>query len=142
MPSLIPQLPRRTRRRGAVSIETLLSLALMLAVVLGIIGVADLIITEQVLAEASARGARSAALGGTQDQIESAVRRVLGPVRAEGVQIFVGPVAGAPSPDQPVPPGGLIEVRVEVGARQATMTPFAPVGAQEKLVARSVMQRE
>ena len=138
-----PRPSRRDRaRRGAVSVEALFAVPLLLAVVLGIVGVADLIVTEQVLAEASGRGARAAALGGTPHEVEAAVRAVLGPDRSRHARIFAGPADGHHYGHRPVPPGGLIEVRVVIAARDATATPFAPVGGDERLVGRTVMQRE
>lgn len=124
-----------TARRGTVSLESLFGVALILAVILGAVGVADLLIAEQSLAEASGRAARAAALGGGDREIEAAVRAVIGPDRAEHARIAVHPRRAAR-------PGELIEVRVELAARHALATPFAPVSRNEPLVGRTVMQRE
>jgi TadE-like protein len=134
-----PPVPRRRARRGAAAFETLLVLPLFLALLLGMVGIADLLITEQLLAEASCRGARAAALGGSPEQVRECVRAVLGDDRGRRAKIHVGAADGEPGP---VPPGGLIEVRVELEARDATATRLAPVRGDEPLVGRTVMQRE
>jgi Flp pilus assembly protein TadG len=130
---------RRTRRRGIYTIELLLALPVFLALLVGMVGLADLLVTEQLLAEASGRAARAAALGGSEEQIKEAVRAVLGPERTERTRIRVGAANGQSGP---VPPGGLIEVRVEIEAQYATVTGFAPVRNDEVLLGRTVMQRE
>lgn len=130
---------RPSSRRGTVAFETLMVLPLFLALLLGMVGIADLLIAEQMVAEASGRAARTAALGGTEEQVRDSVRAVLGASRADKAKITVLSVDGEPGP---VPPGGLIEVRVELEARHATSTRLAPVGGDESVVGRSVMQRE
>lgn len=130
---------RRTRR-GSIAVETLLVLPLLLLVVLGMVGLADLIISEQMLAEAGGRAARAAALGKSEEEIAAAARSVLGDERAANATISVRPVGG--QENEPVAPGGLIEVRVELAARHATTTRLALVDPDEVLVGRAVMQRE
>jgi len=134
-----PLVPRHHARRGAAAFETVLVLPVFLALLLGMVGIADLIITEQLLIEASCRGARAAALGGSPEQVRECVRAVLGEERCRRATIHVGPAGDEPGP---VPPGGLIEVRVELEARHATATGLAPVRGDEPLVGRTVMQRE
>jgi hypothetical protein len=132
---------RRSRRgrRGAAAIETLLVLPLFVAILLGMVGVADLLITEQMVGEASGRAARTAALGGSEEQVRESVRAVLGVERGDRAKIHIGRADGEPGP---VPPGGLIEVRIEIDAGAATTTGLAPVGSDEPLIGRTVMQRE
>jgi Flp pilus assembly protein TadG len=126
-------------RRGAAAVETLLVLPLFLAILLGMVGIADLTVTEQLLNEASGRAVRTAALGGTEEQVRASVRAVLGDKRSEHAKITVIAVNGEPGP---IPPGALIEVRVEIDARHATATSLAPISGDEPLFGRSVMQRE
>ena len=142
---------KQSVRRGAVAFESLLILPLFLLVVVAAVGVADLVVTEQLVDEASGRAARTAALGGSEEQVKESVRAVLGAERAKHVTIHVGPVRrSAPSEHDTVgstgrdavPPGGLIEVRIEIEARHATTTRLAPVSGTELLVGRTVMQRE
>lgn len=129
---------RRNARRGFAAVEMLLITPVFLAALFGMIGIADLLIAEQRLAEASSRGARRAAVGGTREQVEEAVRAVLGDARFQHVTIRIS----SEKCSDPVPPGGLIEVRVELPARYATGTALAPVRADEPLVGRTVMQKE
>lgn len=130
---------RKQQRRGTLTIELLLALPVFMALVVGMVGMADLLITEQMLSEASGRAARAAALGGTEEQVQDAVRSVLGPERAERATIHVGRADGSL---EPVAPGALIEVRVEIEAQFATATRLAPIRSDEILIGRTVMQRE
>jgi len=133
-------LVKRTPRRGFVTMELLyFALPVFLIVVFGMVGLGDLLVTEQLLAEASGRAARAAALGGSEEQIKDAVRSILGPDRTGHAKIHVGRADGGSGP---VPPGGLIEVRIEIEARHATVTHLAPVSDDELLLGRTVMQRE
>ncbi len=135
----------RASRRGVAALEAIFALSLFMITVLGMIGIADLLITEQLLSEASGRGARVAALGGTPEQIQDAVQAVLGRERAANTSIYVGPVISetdAASSLDAVPPGGLIEVRIEIEAQHATATRLAPIRPTELLVGRTVMLRE
>jgi Flp pilus assembly protein TadG len=118
----------------------MLVLPLLLLVVLGMVGLADLIISEQMLAEAGGRAARAAALGKSDEEIAAAARSVLGDERAANATISVRPVGGREN--EPVPPGGLVEVRIEIAARHATTTRLALVDPDEVLIGRAVMQRE
>lgn len=147
--------------------EALFVLPIFSLITLGLVAISDLIVAEQLLSEASARGARTAALGGTEDQIREAVFSVLGPARSQYATIYVTPVTNCgdnshnqqrgESPDAvPVspssgnnPPGGwkcrpgqLVEVRVEVDVGHATVLSFCPVCPSEKLVGCSVTQCE
>ncbi len=153
---------RVKRRVGAVAFEALFVLPLFSMIVVGTVGLGDLLVAEQLLSEASARGARTAALGGTDEQIRDAVRAVLGPQRAERANIFIFPVSdppagnnseGLPKDSDGRPngtadekwhcrPGELIEVRVQLEAQYATATQFCPVGSHELLVGRAVFQCE
>src|SRR5262245_34764487 len=103
----------RKARRGVITIELLLALPGFLALIFGMVGLADLLVAEQLLAEASGRAARTAALGGSEEQVKEAVRSILGPERTDRATIHVRPANGGSGP---VPPGGLIEVRIEIEA--------------------------
>lgn len=152
-----PRPPRveRTARRGSVSFEALLVLPLLLLVVFGGVGLSDLLVTEQVIDEASAKAARTAALGGSAERVRQTARAALGPKRAEHAEITVR-VIRADKADEPrddsdsdrgyddyrPAPGDLLEVRVTIPARYATATALAPVKGETKLVGRSVIQHE
>jgi hypothetical protein len=157
MSALRPQSHNPRTRRGAVAFEALIVLPLFSLIVIGMVGLADLIISEQLLAEASARGARTAALGGTEDQIRDSILAVLGPQRGEHVSIHVFPVSALTNDEKPensvyrqsdgrdnwkCRPGELIEVRIELECQYAAATRFCPVSPNELLIGRSVMQCE
>lgn len=129
----------RNKRRGVAVVEMAIILPIVLLMIFGMAGLADLLVTEQLLSEASGRAARTAALGGTDEQVKAAVAATLGPQRAQHVAIYVGAADGSKGP---VPPGGLIEVRLEVKAGDATATRLFPIRADEVLVGRTVMQKE
>jgi hypothetical protein len=163
-----PNSSRPARRRGTAAAETLLVLPLFALLLAGMIGLADLLIAEQQLDEASGRAARCAALGGTEEQVRDTIRAVLGPERAKHATIHITPLGCENRPGRSDDradrqagtrddrqdghaddghhgrgsPCGLIEVRIELEARYATVTRLAPVRRSEKLVARTVMQRE
>lgn len=128
-----PPPPRADRRRGAVAIETLLAVPVVMAVLALLVGAAELIAAQQLLAEAGGRAARVAAVGGTPGQVRAAVAAVLGSERGEKAEVVIDPPDG--------PPGGLVEVRVTLAARHLT-TRLAPVSRNEPLAGRAVMVRE
>jgi hypothetical protein len=142
-----PRLKSRDRfaRRGTVGFEALLVLPLLLAVIFGGIGIADLVTAEQQMDEASGRAARTAALTGSKKQARETLRAVLGAERANKAKIYIGRVGGKEddrAETLSIPPGELFEVRIELEAQHATATSFAPVRGSELLVGRTVMQRE
>jgi hypothetical protein len=126
-------------RRGAVAFEALLIVPLFLTLAAGVVGIADLLITEQLIGEASGRAARTAALGGTEEQVIESIQAVLGSDRTQHAKVYIGSAHGEPGP---VPPGELIEVRIQIEARHATVTRLVPVSSDEPLIGRTVMQRE
>lgn len=139
----------RAVRRGSMAFEALLLLPLMLVVIFVGAGVADLVVAEQQVDEASGRAARAAALTGSKQAVRDAVRASLGPGRAQHAKIFVGPLGKAveitntDSDDLiPIAHRESFEVRVEIEARYGTATRLAPVGGDEPLVGYTVMQRE
>lgn len=119
--------------------EALLALPLLLLVAAGLVGLADLLVAEQLVGQASALGARVAALGGDEAEVRQAVAAVLGPDRAERAQVVIGTPEGTPSPPAPGQP---LEVRVEIRVRDATLTWLVPSDPNEPLVGRTVMLRE
>lgn len=151
-------LPNRPpRRHGVAAVELLLVTPILLAIAIGMVGLADLIIAEQKVDEASGRAARVAALGGSDDQIEAAVRATLGsdrasvrltpiraprPASAEGGHDRTEADEGAADTDKGSGHLELIEVRVEIEVRHVAATRFVPTSRTEKLVGRTVVQRQ
>lgn len=159
MLALRPLVRNRRARRGMVSTETLLVLPLFLTVVLGMVGLADLLIAEQLLNEASARGARVAAVGGSDEQIKDAIQAILGPDKMANATIYVGRPHRANQSEshghdgqwqqnaenqqgRPIWPGELIEVRIEIQAQNATTTSLIHFCPNQQLIGRTVMQLE
>lgn len=126
-------LRRTADRRGAVTVEALLAVPILLLLLALLVGAAELIAAEQAVAEAAGRAARVAAIGGTPEQVQAAAAAVLGAERAGRATVTVEPAAGRP--------GELIDVRVTVAARHLT-TRLAPVSRDEGLVGRVVVVRE
>jgi Flp pilus assembly protein TadG len=147
--------------------EALFVLPIFSLITIGLVGISDLLVAEQLLSEASARGARTAALGGTEEQIRDAVNAVLGPVRSQYATITVTSLnnsgdtdhhnnkhytPGATPDAAPVPPGSpggwkcrpgqLIQVCVQLDVQHATCTHFCPVCGCEQLSGCSVIQCE
>lgn len=146
---------KRAARRGSVSFEALLVLPLLLMVVCGGVGLADLLVSEQMIDEASAKAARTAALGGSAERVRQTARAALGPKRAEHAEITVrviraekaderrdDPEQDRGGDDYHPAPGDLLEVRVTIPARHATATALAPIKGGKELVGRSVIQHE
>ncbi len=133
--------PSRGKRPpgGVVALEILLLLPLLLILLVGVVGLVDLIAAEQTLDEAAGVGARVLAAGGTDDEVVAAVQAVLGNGRTE--RAIIRAIRDT-ADGQPIPPGGLVEVRVELEARYAITTAFAPVARGRTLVSRSVMPRQ
>ena len=150
-----PNPRKRAARRGTAAFEMLLMIPLLTLVIFGAAGIGDLIVTEQLIDESAGRAARTAAMGGSRKQVCETVYTVLGPNRAKHAKIYVGPVGGKDKDDYfncsdetaiekpiTVPSGELVEVRVELEAKYATVTRLAPVSGSEVLIGRTVMQRE
>ena len=133
-------------RRGSVAVEALFILPLLLLVVLGGVGIADLIIAEQIVDEASGRAARTAATGGSKERIRTTALAALGPERAKHAEVTVtvlGRQKKSDHDDEYDPaPGELLEIRVTVPARSATATRLAPLKSDAVLIGRSVIQHE
>ncbi|MDW8243464.1 MAG: hypothetical protein RMJ88_09655 [Thermogemmata sp.] len=119
--------------------EILLTLPLLLLVAAGLVGLADLLVAEQLVGEAAARAARVAALGGDETEVQQVVAAVLGEHRASRARILIGSPEGTPSPPAPGQP---LEVRVELRVRDATLTWLVPANPNELLIGRAVMLRE
>ncbi len=130
---------RREVRRGSTAVEALLVLPLLLAVAAGLVGLADLLVAEQLVGEASVRAARVAALGGDETEVRQVVAAVLGPARAARAQVIIGRPDGQTSP---IAPGEPLEVRVEITVRDATMTWLVPAPPSEPLIGRAIMLKE
>ncbi|MCS6865235.1 MAG: hypothetical protein RMJ56_16420 [Gemmataceae bacterium] len=146
--------------RGVVSVELLFTLPLVVLAGFLMVGIADLVIAEQKLDEAAGRAGRIVAMGGSEQDVRNMLTAFLGPERAQHTQVTLTPLKRPeilPSADSAAmemeaanfadaPPVGakhreLIEVRIELEVRHATVTALVPLGRTEKLIGRTVVPR-
>lgn len=78
----------RTRRRGWLSIELVLTLPILMVLLLGLFEFSLLFYARSSVVEASRAGARAASLAGiNQQQVEDAVKRILPPALSENCSV-------------------------------------------------------
>ncbi len=154
-------LDRRSKRsRGVVTAELLLTLPLIVLLGAFLVGLVDLVIAEQKLDEASGRAGRIVALGGSEQDVRTMLDAFWGPERARYAQVTITPlnqpgispstdsfateidaVNFADAPVARTQHRELIEVRIELDVRRATVTKLVPLGRDEKLIGRTVVSR-
>lgn len=149
-----------TRRRGVVATELLLTLPLIVLLGVFLVGLADLVVAEQKLDEASGRAGRIIAMGGSEQDVRMMLNAFLGPERAQHAQVTITPlnrpelsfatdsfameIDATNFTDAPAANNKhreLIEVRIELDVRRATVTTLVPLGRDEKLIGRTVVLR-
>src|SRR5579872_2474051 len=98
---------KRTPRRGALALELLFALPVLLAVILATVEFSQLLVARQQLLVASREGARVAAQGGSPDDVQQAVAQFLGtgPLAAAAVDAMLTDALG-----QPLPSGAAVAV--------------------------------
>jgi Flp pilus assembly protein TadG len=131
-----------TQRRGSLSIETLLLIPLGLALILGVVEFGLLLTTQHLLDSASAQAVRIAARHGSDDDLRRAVHAVLGEHRFTKANVFV---TSANKDGTPLRTGDLVEVRVEVLARDVVpnLLVFIGFGLGDKmLTGRAILRME
>jgi Flp pilus assembly protein TadG len=129
----------RRSRRGTIAWEALLVVPVLAAFLLAAVQMGMLLAAEQRLAEASGQAARVRALGGTDAQMNEAVRRVLGDARYAAATVRYNDC------DHRVPQGELVLVRVELPTAAAAPVVFDLVGSTflgETLVGQTAMPKE
>jgi len=132
----------RRRRRGSIAVEILLILPLLLALLLVGIELAMYVSASQRLSAASALGARVAAQGGDEGEVERAVRQALG-----GGSLSRARIKSVVRDDQGqfLEAGDSIEVLVEVPVKEVGPSFLAMIGINwsgESLSSRTVMRKE
>jgi hypothetical protein len=128
----------RSDRAGSVSFEALLVIPVLLLVVLGLVEFSMELTAEQKLAEASGLAARTGSLGRSDDDIKAAVKATLGPKQYEKVNVVTRRW-------KDVKAGDMIEVRVELPAKAASLNLLRTIGIDlsgETLTGRTVMRVE
>jgi hypothetical protein len=130
------------RRRGSLTIELLLLLPILFAVLLAVVEFSQLIEADQRLSAASAQGARVAAQGGDAEEVAHAVRQVLGKGRLSQAKIL----ARLTDRDgRPIPSGETVEVVVVIPAKKAVPDLLAFFGfslGKRELVGQTAMRKE
>jgi hypothetical protein len=138
--------PQRSSRRGSLTMELLLVLPVVVALLLGMIEFSMILFSRQQLLAASREGARVAALGGDKQDVKNAVRRYLGQGRLATTEVRLTDAAGdAIASGGAVPPGEAVEVWLRLPTNYAVPDLLKFVGfsiKRDELVARTVMRRE
>jgi hypothetical protein len=130
------------RRRGSLALELLLLMPVLTGILLAIVEIGMLEFADQQLTAASREGARVAAQGGDEDDVELAVRRYLGRGRLGDVHVDVD---FKDRHGRPLPSGEPIEVRLSLPANHAVPDLLRFVGfsiKDKKLIGRTVMRKE
>lgn len=133
---------RKTPRRGSLTVELLLVFPLLLVVLLGTVEFALWLTAEQRVTLASREGARTAARGGTLDDVQQTVHLVLGDTTFQSaeVQAILTDDRG-----QPQVPGGPVTVVVALPFRVLVPDLLAFTGVSfggSLLVSQTVMLKE
>jgi Flp pilus assembly protein TadG len=127
---------RARRRRGSITLELLLALPILLAVLLATVEFGMLLLAQQQLQGASRDGARVGALGGTEQDVEDAALAVLGNGAFAQAQITA---------DLPDKPGEPVEVVVQIPAVKVVPDVLGFIGISLRDVtisAKTVMRKE
>lgn len=130
------------KRRGSVTLETILLLPVFLVVLFGTVEFGLVLIAKQQLLTASREGARVGALGGSETEVRAAVARVLGSGNLAGadVQARLTDDSGVP-----LASGEPVEVSVDLPADAATPDLLRLIGYSldgQHVVARTSMRKE
>jgi Flp pilus assembly protein TadG len=124
-------------RRGALTVELLIILPILMLLIFGTIQLSLAISTRQTMAAACREGARLAAVGTSPTDVQQIVRAALGPTLSGNATIDVGfgQIAG---------PSGLSQdvavVRIVVSTNTSTGTPLA--FNQTGITVQSIMRKE
>ena len=132
----------RQQRKGSFTIELLFVLPILMAVLLGTIEFSMFGLARQQVVAASREGARVAALGGSQQDVQQAAQLFLGngPLANATIQVGITDDAG-----NPIPSGQPVQVTVSVAANQAVPDLLAFIGISiknETIAAQTVMRKE
>jgi hypothetical protein len=133
-------------RRGALVIELLFVLPVLLLLILAMVQFSLTLFARQQLVAASREGCRVAALGGDLGEVERSVHRVLGTGRLGDAEIEVTDESGTRIPSgQAIPSGEPVAVWLRLPTVHAVPDLLRFVGysnRDDELIARTVMRRE
>jgi hypothetical protein len=134
--------PARARRTGNLAVELLLVIPVLLAVLLAVVELSQLVAATQRLDAACAQGARVAAQGGDEEEVEQAVHRCL---ESESYQQVEVESVLRDRSGRPLPSGAEVKVRCSLRAADAAPDLLCWIGfglRDEKLSAQTVMRKE
>lgn len=131
---------KQLRRRASLTTELLLIAPVLLAIVFVFIQIGLMLSATQRLTAASQNGARVAARGGSQKDVEHAIREVLGQGRFEKARIEAK--LNDPATGRPWQTGESIEVVVKMAVADVLPRPLIVAGAKDELSGRSVVRKE
>ena len=132
----------RGRRAGTVAIELLFVLPLLLSLLFGMIEFSLFLAARQQVTTASREGARVAALGGTEAEVQQAVAQFLG---AGNLGNATAQVTFIPQAGLPATSGDAVQVVVSLPVSQAVPDLLAFIGVSlqnQNIVASTVMRKE
>ncbi len=133
---------RRSIRRASFTIELLFVLPILLAVLLGTVEFSMLGLARQQLVAASREGARAAALGGNEQEVQQAAQLFLGNGPLGNATVYANVTDKT---HVPVASGKPVAVTVSIPANQAVPDLLAFVGfsiQNETIAAQTVMLKE
>lgn len=130
---------RRPLRRGSMTVELIIIMPVMLVVVYLFVQMGLLMATTERLIAASQQGARTAARGGSEQDVRDAVRDVLGDLRFKKAEV-VADLADATT-GRPRQTGEPVEVTVKLKGKDAIAIPLL-FGSNDELMGRSKLRKE
>lgn len=129
-------LGRPSRRRGGVTVELILLMPVLMAVLVAVVEMSLLVVATQELSEASALGARIGSRGGSADDVRAAICHALGKGRLREAEVAVV---------VPEHSGEVVEVVVRIRADKAVPDALRFIGfglKGKELVGHTVMRKE
>jgi hypothetical protein len=128
--------PHPSRRRGGVTVEMMLLMPILMAILVAVVEMSMLVMATQEVSEASALGARLGSRGGSSEDVRAAICHALGNGRLREAEVAVV-----------IPPhsGEVVEVVVRIRADKAVpdVLRFIGFGLKGKeLVGRTVLRKE
>jgi hypothetical protein len=137
---------RLPARRGSMTMELILLFPILMTLFLAMIEFSLILHSRQQLLAASREGARVAAIGADQQEIEQAVLRYLGSGRLGDSEVTITDFQGNElQASQQVPSGEAVAVWVRLPTAHAVPDLLRFVGysiRNDEIVARTVMRRE
>lgn len=133
-----PTSHRRNPRRGASAVEFALVAPVFFLVVLGIMEFGRMVMTQQVITNASREGARIAVLdSATTDKVKKRIDGYLAAANVRGATVIV-----SPNPPTSAKFGEQVSVRIRVPYSAISTLSKTFMNSGKELVAEAIMRRE